>query len=285
MGLFDRFKKREREAETPSFKISMTAHEPTPEEMQTQFDEDTQLHIRNFQKDEAGLYPHEILMLSYLEKYAAGAEPARFWKQKYGVEDIGALIKSLEDRGFAEDGKLTEKGKDEVKCNEYVLYMHRNPISDISLAEMSILVNQNPGRPYRDILWGEFNRLSLKYTKNLNYGYYRNIRYTMYSFLLEEKRYKDALCSLSEVVFMDLNSDFPEVLPRMRKNIIEIEHKLDMTDEEMIDMLLKSLSDGMLRKHKYYTAKEAVCIIVAYAYGHDDIAEKILHQKEHIWKE
>jgi len=172
--------------------------------MQKQLEEDTKRNIRNFQKSEAGLYPHEILMLSYLEKYAAGAEPARFWKQKYGVEDISALITLLEERGFAANGKLTEKGKDEIKCNEYVLYMHRNPIPDISMAEMSILINQNPSRPYKDILWGEFNRLSLEYARSLNYGYYRNMRYTMYLFLLKEKKYKDALCLLSEVVFMDL---------------------------------------------------------------------------------
>jgi len=71
----------------------------------------------------------------------------------------------------------------------------------------------------------------------------------------------------------------------MRKNIIEIENKLDMTDEEMIDMLLKRLSDGMLRQYKHYTAKETVCIVVAYAFGDNDIAEKVLHQKERLWKE
>jgi len=173
MGLFDRKKKRGNKVEIPPYNITMTAHEPTSEEIKEQFKNDTQRRIRNFQKDEEDLYPHEILMLSYLEKYSSGAEPARFWEQKYGVEETDTLIKSLEERGFACDGKLTDKGRDEIKRNEYVLYMHRHQNYDISMEEMSILVNRNPDRPFRDILWSEFNRLSQEYVKVLNYGNYR----------------------------------------------------------------------------------------------------------------
>lgn len=277
MGLFD-FLKKNQPKRIAKFKIEMTAHVPTREEMASQWKNQTAERIRNFQKDKVGLYPHEILMLSYLEKYSLGKEPAKFWERDYGVDDVPALISSLEQRGFAKEGKLTETGKDEIKRNEYVLYMHRHKIPDISMSRMSILVNQNPAYPYRDLLWAEFNRLALEYTNNHQWGLYRNIKLSMYKFTLEEKKYINALPLLAEVFLYDLNgSASPFIAPALIEQIRNLERKIDYTDEKMIDTL-QSFLKNMYAPYKNYSTDEVICIIVAYAFGHDEIAEKIFNR-------
>jgi len=90
---------------------------------------------------------------------------------------------------------------------------------------------------------------------------------------------------LSVVIFMDLNSKYHEILPRMVKNVLQIEYKLNMTEEEMIDMLLKRLSDDMFCERKYFTTKEVVCIIAAYAYGYNEIAQQIIDEKKPLFED
>jgi hypothetical protein len=48
-----------------------------------------------------GLYPPEILLISYCHKYPKpkGGYPS-FWWFRYGIRDIGMALKSLEERGF-----------------------------------------------------------------------------------------------------------------------------------------------------------------------------------------
>lgn len=275
MGLFD-FLKKGQTTGKKKIDVEMTVHEPTRKEMERQWKAQAAERVRNFQKDKAGLYPHEILMLSYLEKYSTGKNPAKFWEREYGVDSVPALISSLERRGFAKGGKLTEAGKSEIAKNEYVLYLHRHKISDISLARMSILVNQHPDRKYRDLLWGEFNRLSMEYMKNRKWGLYRNIKYSMYRFLLEEKRYVDALPLLAEVFFYDLNgSTSPFIAPALIEEIKALERKIDFTDEQMI-VVLQRVFSKMYAPYKNYSNDEIICIIVAYGYGHDKMAEDVL---------
>lgn len=275
MGLFD-FLRKGQTTGKKQIKVEMMFHEPTRKETEQQWKVQATERVRNFQKDEAGLYPYEILMLSYLEKYSSGKEPAKFWEREYGIDSVPALILSLEQRGFAKGGKLTEAGKSEVAKNEYVLYMHRHKLSDISLARMSILVNQSPNRRYQDLLWGEFNRLSMEYIKDQKWGLYRNIKYSMYRFLLEEKRYVDALPLLSKVFFYDLNgSNSPFLGPTLIEEIRTIERKIDFTDEQMIDVLQRVFSK-IYAPYRNYSNDEVICIIVAYGFGHNNIAEKVL---------
>ncbi len=240
------------------------------------------LNIRNFQKDEAGLYPHEILLLSYYEKYAAGKTIAKFWEYEYAVDDVPALMRSLESRGFADGAKLTDAGREEIAKNEYVMYMHKNKQTDISMARMSILVNQNPGMPFHDILWGEYNRLSMEYAENNRWGYYRNVKYTMYKFLMDEKRYDSAFGFLSEVFFYDMNgSASPFVAPALVEDMRAIERKLDYTDEKIIEILQKRFR-GMYAPHRNFTNNEVICVIAAYATGNDGMAVKILAKKNAV---
>lgn len=278
MGLFGFLKKQPSHSATPSVKVTFTSHEFSPEERQAQAKAELAERVRNFQKDAAGLYPYEILMLSYLEKYAAGKEPARFWEYQYGVDDVPALISSLEERGFAKDGKLTELGKSEIAKNEYVLYFHRNKYSEVSMSRMSVLVNQRPDMNFRDLLWGEYNRLTLEHMKNHEFGLYRNTKHSMYRFLLEEKRYRDAFSMLTEVIFYDLNgSASPFIAPSFIEELRSLERKIDYSDEEMINVLQHDF-DGIFAPYKNFSNDEVICIIVAYCFGHDEMAEEIFNR-------
>lgn len=278
MSLFDFIKKK---PVAPKARVEMRTYEPTKKEMEVQWKQETQERIRNFQKDAAGLYPQEILMLSYAEKYALGKPIARFWEREYGVEDVPALLAYLESNGFLSSGKLTDAGKREIRKNEYVLYMHSHKNYEISMARMSILVNKNPQMTYRDIIWGELNRLSLEHIKNHQWALYRNTKYSMYKFLLEEKRNADAFPILSEVAFYDLNGNdsFFDVAPALIEDLRAIERKLDYTDEKMIDLLL-SLFDGIYAPYRNFTNDEVACVIVAYCFGNDEMAEEIIGRRK-----
>lgn len=278
MGLFDFMKKK---PVAPKSRVEMRIHEPTKEEMEAQWKQETRERIRNFQKDEAGLYPQEILMLSYAEKYASGKPIARFWEREYGVEDVPALLAYLESKGFLSGGKLTDAGKREIQKNEYVLYMHSHKNCEISMERMSILVNKNPQMPYRDVIWGELNRLSLEHFKSHQWGLYRNTKYSMYKFLLEEKKHADAFLILAEVVFYNLNGNnsFFDVPPALIEDLRTIERNLNYTDKKMTNLLL-SRFDGIYAPCRNFTNNEVSCVIIAYCFGNDEMAEEIIGRRK-----
>ncbi len=278
MGLFDFMKKK---PVAPKSRVEMRIHEPTKEEMEAQWKQETRERIRNFQKDEAGLYPQEILMLSYAEKYASGKPIARFWEREYGVEDVPTLLAYLESKGFLSGGKLTDAGKREIQKNEYVLYMHSHKNCEIPMERMSILVNKNSQMPYRDVIWGELNRLSLEHIKSHQWGLYRNTKYSMYKFLLEEKKHADAFLILAEVVFYNLNGNnsFFDVPPALIEDLRTIERNLNYTDKKMTNLLL-SRFDGIYAPCRNFTNNEVACVIIAYCFGNDEMAEEIIGRRK-----
>lgn len=111
------------------------------------------------------------------------------------------LEKELTVRHYA----LTDKGKEEVKHNEYVLYLHRHRY--MSVWDMNHrLFRDNPSHlRYRDIIWGYFNEQSGEHFKNFDFGLYRNVRLNMHDFLVEEGKLKSALEILIEVISFDLS--------------------------------------------------------------------------------
>lgn len=116
------------------------------------------------------------------------------------VGDHDALSQKYPERYFT----LTEKGQQELKANEYVSYLHRHRY--MSIWEMNReLANAKRGFSYRDVLWGYFNKESMRHFSDYNFGLYRNIRLNMYQFLLEEKKHQGAFDLLCEVIVYDLS--------------------------------------------------------------------------------
>lgn len=84
--------------------LSGVVLEPTPQELQEQRYDAVQ-KIKNLQKEAIpspnGLYPQEILMLSYAKWYSVGQTGfPQFWYYQYAVSDPGKVLMSLSEKGF-----------------------------------------------------------------------------------------------------------------------------------------------------------------------------------------
>lgn len=201
MAFFDFLKPK------PKVNVSITTHEPTKDEIAKQYADycKAQAEKRHAEQEERandnfltlsaddladrnGLKPTEILMLSYLEKYSSGKPVAKFWHYDYGVDDVLPIIKKLETMGFAENGKLTEKGKAEINDNEYVYFYHRKSYAHLAftLPEFCRAVNAQRNVPYRDLIWGKYNKLYMEAISSPKKC--RDLRYSMYEFLVDEKK-------------------------------------------------------------------------------------------------
>lgn len=56
-----------------------------------------------------GLYPHEILVLSYAPKFCeSGNKFQGFWWYKYGIKDVQDILNSLAKRGYIQRGTITD---------------------------------------------------------------------------------------------------------------------------------------------------------------------------------
>lgn len=56
-----------------------------------------------------GLYPHEILVLSYAPKFCdRGNQFQGFWWYKYGIRNVQEILVSLADRGYIQRGSISD---------------------------------------------------------------------------------------------------------------------------------------------------------------------------------
>jgi len=108
----------------------------------------------------------------------------------------------------------TGKGEDLLHKNSYISYYtedHPYSLEAIGLDINSFgkLFSGNKSGRVRDMVWGEFNRLSMKYYKEGmstgNFGLYCDLLRTMALFLEEEKRYKDALAMYTRFLYYRTN--------------------------------------------------------------------------------
>lgn len=100
---------------------------------------------------------------------------------------------------------LTELGETVLNEEEYIMYIHRRMIEGMDIWSLNILVHTKPYMPYRDKIWRYLNQRILEHISVGQFGNYRNCRLAMSKFLQEEKRYKNSLAMLAEVVLYDLN--------------------------------------------------------------------------------
>lgn len=101
--------------------------------------------------------------------------------------------------------KNTELGDKELKENEYISYIHKNKIIGLDIWKLNQLMNEEPKRTYRDKIWSYLNLSAFKYFDKYKFGEYRSSRFALAKFIAEEKKYKQALYLISEVIFLDIN--------------------------------------------------------------------------------
>ena len=111
------------------------------------------------------------------------------------------LVTHFPRRAFA----LTETGKQAMAEAQYIPYIHRRPVEGLTIWEMHRLAQNNPGVPYRELIFAYMERRSKAHLKAKNYNAYRAMRYRMYQFMLEENRLKKAFPLLTETLYYDLS--------------------------------------------------------------------------------
>lgn len=101
MGLFDFLKK------------SIGAQKPASNQMNVSFSTNTDdtipvsKRIAGTEPQCNGLYPHEILMLSFAPRYTVGEKTFQgFWWNSYGVKNPESVLESLKNRGFLDVGSV-----------------------------------------------------------------------------------------------------------------------------------------------------------------------------------
>ena len=202
--------------------------------------------------------------------------------------------------------QMSELGKQSLIEESYVPYIHRYQLEDLDIWSLNKIVHTPPKMPYRDKIWGYLNNRSMDHVAARNFGLYRNSRYHMHLFLMEEKRIKDALAMLAEVVFYDLcglgngyderylfitagyffpyTKSIAKTAPGIIDAIMKCKNDLGLTDEEFRGIMLNRMS--MLRAPVHlFTHEECVNILFAEIRQEEETLNKIYAKAKQRFKQ
>jgi len=188
----------------------------------------------------------------------------------------------------------------------YISYIGRFPVDGLTIWDMHRLVVTNPEISYRDLIWSHLEALSAKYHTAQNFGAYRNLRYRMYQFLMEEKKLKRAFPLLAEVMYYDLSgvestSDplhryvsekyfFPydKSLVRLSTGNVQAMRKLQgdlaLTDEMLKALLMQFFSQFQVPAH-LFTREECFVIILLELHGDTERLRQLYEMAEKRFSE
>lgn len=202
-------------------------------------------------------------------------------KKEELVERVKATVSddALWAAGLRPKYQLTELGAKELEENPQIAEMRKRNSIEKEREEMCELMRDHPDKRYSDLQWGEYNRKSMEYAKQGQWGLYRNVRYNMFLILESEKRYLDAFIMLSEVFLYDLNGDeYPMVASGIVKNAKKLWKLLGKSDDEMWMLLQKRLG-AMYTPYHTFTVQEAAHILICYANEKNEEAIKCYSSK------
>lgn len=191
----------------------------------------------------------------------------------YGIP-ADVLERSVGERKY----RLTEKGDQTLKSNEHIVYVFKNTFTGISIERMKELVRNEPERPYRDLIWTEFNRKCHYMTLYglTSVGEYRNLRLAMFFFLKQEGKYQTALLHLHEVFFYDLNDPIaPCIAPRVVDEAKDITKKIGYTQDDFFESAQRMMV-GVYAPHKNFDDMDVAGIFTSLVYESYEIVYKIL---------
>ena len=219
------------------------------------------------------------------------------------------LEMQFSDRYYA----LTDAGIKELSENEYVVYLHKT--GRMSVWEMNQrLANNTANFSYRDFLWQSFNEQAEQHYIDADMGLYRNVRLTMYQFLMEEGKVRTAFGHLCEVIAYDLSSmdnweehnPSPELLklkvesalkycfpytgsqaslpPMIIKWIAEMQQKLELSDTDFRMALLEQFEKIHLLR-RIFTNEECADIVMNEIGNHPRKLAAIYKQAEERLKQ
>lgn len=164
MGLFNFFKKKEsaESKPTPKLKITCSVVGPQGEAEVVPIER----RISNIRPTCDSLYPHEVLVLSYADKFNASKnEFQRFWWYKYGIKDVQAILRKLESKNLIQIGNVEDALKNQkleqlkqvLKNNGLKVSGKKNDIiqrilDNVSQEKLNVLF---PIKPYKRTQNGE----------------------------------------------------------------------------------------------------------------------------------
>ncbi len=202
--------------------------------------------------------------------------------------------------------QLTELGMVALEEEGYVPYIHRHPIEELDIWSLNKIIHEPPCMSYRDKIWSYLNKRSMEHFSVGNFGLYRNCRYHMYLFLMEEKRLEDALGMLSEVVFYDLsgldnNYDsqylhiwaknfFPykdstvTMAPGITSAVMQCQKELNLTDEKLNKAMLDRMNRLSAPLH-IFTPEECVDIVFMESLEDTDALTKMYAKAKRRFKQ
>jgi len=157
----------------------------------------------------------------------------------------------------------TELGQEALDAEDYVHFIHgQRDIEGLDIWSLNRLVYTEPRMSYRDKIWKYLNERSVKHSMDGQYGLYRNCRYSMACFLMQERKNKNALGMLAEVAFYDLASYINDELPpRIVGDIAYCKEELGYSDKEFKTVLLE-LTNGLSVPKQKFTSEKGVDRIV-----------------------
>lgn len=106
MGLFGLFKKKNG---PKSPELSIKVEVKTVSEMHQDDVIPIEKRIKGKKPICDGLYPHEVLVLSYAPRYSnEETDYPRFWWNYYGIKDVSKILLDLQKRGYLEVGSIAD---------------------------------------------------------------------------------------------------------------------------------------------------------------------------------
>lgn len=141
------------------------------------------------------------------------------------------------------------------------------------MSDMNAIMVDHPNLHYKDVIWGELNRISMEHMQNQNYGLYRNARFSMFRFLKEEGRLLPALSMLCEVISYDLTQDSGTLIaPGVISELRQLSKDIGMSDPAMREFLSDTL-EKLTIPGKTCPNKKIVDFIVMAAYSDTPVSE------------
>lgn len=173
----------------------------------------------------------------------------------------------------------------------YISYIGRFPVDGLTIWDMHRLIMEHPETSYRDLIWAYMEQRSAKHHAAQNFTAYRDLRYRMYQFLMEEQKLKRAFPFLSEVMYYDLSgvestSDpihryvsekyfFPydnslvKLSARNVQAMRKLQADLNLTDEMLKALIMQFFSQFHVPAH-LFTKEECFVIILLELQGDTD---------------
>lgn len=130
MGLFDFLKKKNKQ-QTENIEVKIEVSMP---EVSFGTGEIVPVEKRTAGQQQTcdGLYPHEILVLSYAPSFIANGENtfAGFWWYRYGIKDVMKIVESLKNKGYVQTGTVKDAvNMEKLPAIKEVLKKHNLKVS------------------------------------------------------------------------------------------------------------------------------------------------------------